>query len=632
MEPNVNNIQQEKFLAAVPKSLGLLRFVICGSVDDGKSTLIGRLLFDAGLVYDDQLIALAADSKKHGGSETYDFSLLVDGLAAEREQKITLDIAYRYFSTPHRAFIVTDAPGHVQYTHNMVTAASTADVALVLVDVSKGLMIQTRRHTMIAALMGIKHLILVINKMDLIDYQQAPYELLVKEYCEYANSVGIESIKAVPVSALHGDNITQHYECMPWYQGRTLLDYLEWFDIDTSNVEQSFRMCVQWVNRPNADFRGFAGRIDAGQITVGESIQILPGETEACIEEILTFDGSLNSAHAGQSVTLTFKDPVEASRGSVLSSISDPCSLADQLEVDLIWMGKKAMTVGRQYGMRIGTAYVLCTLAKPNYIVDIATLEQLQSHELQYNQIGNGSVMVDRLIAFEPYTKNRNLGGFIITDKVSNEVVGAGVIRKGKRRSTTIPCQLVTVNQAMRSAMKSQNPLVIWFTGLSGAGKSTIANLLEKELHAQGFHTQLLDANNMRHGLNKDLGFSEADRIENTRRISEVAKLLCDAGLITIVASIAPFAEERAVAKQLLGAEQFIEIFVDVPLEVAESRDKRGLYAKARSGELVHFTGITSPYEAPINPSIRLDTSTLTPDQAVSTVLAWLNLNKKMRL
>lgn len=610
---------------------GLLRFVICGSVDDGKSTLIGRLLYDAGLIYDDHLLALEADSKKSGSTQLYDFSLLVDGLAAEREQKITLDVAYRFFATPRRAFIVADSPGHAQYTHNMVTAASTAHVAIVLVDASKGIMTQTRRHSMIAALLGIKQVLLVVNKIDLVNYSQDCFNTICQEYREYAASIGISEIHVFPVSALNGDNITELSPRTIWYQGQTLLQCLEHIHVNQEE-QQPFRMSVQWVNRPHADFRGFAGRIASGQIAPGDWVHVLPSGQKACIEHIVTFDGHLASATAGQSITLTFKEPIDVSRGDVLASVEQPCEIADQLIVDLIWMGKKAMTVGRQYSMRIGTSYVLCTLSKPDYITDINTLERLHSSELNYNQIGSCSLLLSHPVAYELYEKNRSLGSFIITDKSTHEVLGAGVIRGGGLRAINIPCQLVSINQNMRSLMKLQKPVVLWFTGLSGAGKSTLANLLEKKLHASGLHTMLLDANNMRHGLNKDLGFSESDRIENTRRISEVAKLMADAGLITLVACIAPFAEERLVARGLIGNEQFVEIFVDAPLAIAEARDVRGLYEKARSGKITHFTGISSPYEVPQTPDLHLDTVTLSPEDAVNTILDWLWINKRICL
>jgi bifunctional enzyme CysN/CysC len=606
---------------------GLLRFVICGSVDDGKSTLIGRLLHDAGLLYEDQLAALAKDSNRLGSTDHYDFSLLVDGLTAEREQKITLDVAYRYFSTTQRAFIVADAPGHVQYTHNMATAASTADLAVVLVDANRGILPQTRRHSMIAALLGIKQVVLVVNKMDLVQYTQEQFHLICDEYEHFARSLGTNTIHYIPVSALRGENIITYSPCMPWYKGHTLIECLEGISLPRDSEKQPFRMNVQWVNRPHAEFRGFAGRIASGQIMPGDRVKVLPSGKEAVVAEIVSFNGNLAKAEQGQSITLTFKEPVDSSRGDVIVSFDEPGPVADQLSAEIIWMSEKPMIAGRQYGMRIGTSHVLCTLAKPDYVVDINSLEQVPALELKHNQIGRCTLFLDRLVAYELYEQNRESGCFIISDKATNELVAAGVIRGGSQRSVVIPCQKLSVEPLMRASMKLQKPCVLWFTGLSGAGKSTIANLLEKKLHEAGLHTMLLDANNLRHGLNKDLGFTEEDRIENTRRISEVAKLMSDAGLITLVACIAPFAEERAVARNLIG-ESYIEVFVDAPLAVTEARDVRGLYAKARAGEITHFTGITSPYEPPQIPDLHLDTVKLSPDEAVQTVLDWLK-NKK---
>lgn len=606
----------------------LLRFVICGSVDDGKSTLIGRLLYDAELIYDDHLTTLALDSKKQGTNEGYDFSLLVDGLIAEREQKITIDVAYRFFTTKKRAFIVADAPGHTQYTKNMATAASTADVAVILVDASKGILTQTRRHSMIAALFGIRDVLFVVNKMDLVHHSQARFDTLCDEYVNYAQSLGISKIHSIPVSALNGDNILHPSPKTPWYQGLSLIKYLENICLIPKENEQPFRMSVQWVNRPNADFRGFSGQITSGAIAPGDKIKVLPSGEQTYVDRIVTYDGDLDHAKTGQSITLTLKDEIDVSRGNVLVCADQPCAVADQLKADLIWMVDKPMVVGRQYSMKIGTTYALCTLSKPEYVIDTDSLKRGDSHQLSHNQIGHCSLLLDRLVAYELYEKNRALGCFIITDKITHDVLAAGVIREGTERTRYIPLQILSINQHMRSLIKSQKPLVLWFTGLSGAGKSTIANLLEKKLHAQGHHTMLLDANNLRHGLNNDLGFSEKDRIENTRRIAEVAKLMTDAGLITLVACIAPFENERMVARELVGNEQYIEIFVDAPLDVVEKRDVRGLYAKARSGEIANFTGVSTAYEIPQSPDLHIRTVNSTPEEAVQTISNWLKLNR----
>lgn len=609
---------------------GLLRFVMCGSVDDGKSTLIGRLLYDSGVVYADHLMALEKDSKTSEHTSTYDFSLLVDGLSAEREQKITLDVAYRFFATPKRAFIVADSPGHTQYTHNMATAASTAEVAVVLVDATKGLMPQTKRHSLIVALLGIKHVLLAVNKMDLVSYRQDCFDALCHEYNQYVRSLGFSTVDAFPVSALSGENITQISLKMPWYQGQTLIECLENTGIQEQKEQQPFRMSVQWVNRPHANFRGFTGRIASGHVVVGDKVLVLPSRQQAIIQNIVSFDGDLGRAAAGESITLTFQEPIDVSRGDVLASADKPCAVGDQLHVDLIWMGKKPMVAGRQYRVRMGTAYAFCTVSQPDYVTDIHTLERLQDTKLNYNQIGRCVILLDRLMAYELYDHHRSLGCLIITDKATHDILGAGMIRGGLDRASHIPCQPIAVDKAMRSLMKAQQPLVLWFTGLSGAGKSTVANEVEKRLHGMGLHTMLLDANNMRHGLNKDLGFSEVDRIENTRRIAEVAKLFTEAGLMTLVACIAPYADERLVAKQLIGQDQWVEVFVDAPLAIAEARDVRGLYQKARAGEIEQFTGMTSPYERPESPEVHLDTVQLTPEEAAHQLIDWLIRHEKM--
>ncbi|MDP1602354.1 MAG: adenylyl-sulfate kinase [Legionella sp.] len=607
---------------------GLLRFVICGSVDDGKSTLIGRLLYDAGLLYEDQLTTLALDSKRQGTNDSYDFSLLMDGLIAEREQKITIDIAWRFFATPKRAFIVADAPGHTQYTRNMATAASTATVAVVLVDAEKGLMTQTKRHTMIAALFGIQHVIFIVNKMDLVNYSESRFKALSNEYQRYARSLGISNIHSIPISALFGENILHHSLKMPWYHCKTFIQCLETIAVDTPQNEESFRLCVQWVNRPDTDFRGFSGQIAAGVISPGDPIVVLPSGQKTTVERIVTFDGDLENAFTGQSVTLTFKDDIDVSRGDVLAHAEHPCPIADQILADLLWIAEKPLVGGRQYTMKIGTTSISCVIDPPDYVLDIDTLEEVPFSELGFNQIGRCSLLLDRLTAIESYKKNRALGGFIISDKLTHEIVAAGIILSGVERALHIPYQTLSINQHMRSVIKLQKAFVVWLTGLSGAGKSTLANLLEKKLHARGHHTMLLDANNLRHGLTNNLGFTEACRIENMRRIAEVAKLMTEAGLITLVACIAPLAVQRESAAALIGKEQYIEIFVDAPLSVVEARDVNGLYAKARVGEITNFTGISAVYEAPTSPDLHLDTVSLSPDEAVQIILDWLIVKK----
>jgi bifunctional enzyme CysN/CysC len=619
----------EKISAGTETQLpGLLRFVICGSVDDGKSTLIGRLLYDADLIYDDQLAALALDSKKSGTTDSYDFSLLLDGLIAEREQKITIDIAWRFFSTAKRAFIVADAPGHTQYTRNMATAASTSTVAVVLVDAQKGLMTQTKRHTIIAALFGIQQVIFVVNKIDLVDYSQSRFDALSEEYQNYAHSLGITDIHTIPISALCGDNILHPSPNTPWYQNKTLIQCLETIAVDNPQNTAPFRLCVQWVNRPHANFRGFSGQIAAGAISPGDKVVVLPSGQKSTIERIVTFDGDLDKALTGQSITLTLKDDIDISRGNVLACADNPCEIADKIIADLLWMAEKPLVAGRQYTMRIGTAYLSCVIDTPEYVLDVDSLEKIQSSPLHFNQIGHCSILLDRLAAIESYKKNHALGSFILCDKTTHAIVAAGVIRSGIQRALQIPYQTLSINQPMRSAIKLQKPFVLWLTGLSGAGKSTLANLLEKKLHAKGHHTMLLDANNLRHGLNNNLGFSEACRIENIRRIAEVAKLMTEAGLITLVACIAPIATERKIAKALIGIEQYIEIFVDAPLAVVEARDVNGLYAKARAGEIENFTGISAIYEIPESPDLHVDTVSLTPDEAVQIILDWLMVKK----
>jgi bifunctional enzyme CysN/CysC len=601
----------------------LLRFITCGSVDDGKSTLIGRLLYESKMLFEDQLSALEADSKKMGTQgENLDFALLVDGLAAEREQGITIDVAYRFFSTDQRKFIVADTPGHEQYTRNMVTGASTADVAILMVDSRRGILTQTRRHSYLVSLMGIRHIVVAINKMDLVDYAEATFRAIVEDYREFAGKIGLSHITFIPLSAYKGDNITTQSANMPWYHGTTLMGYLESVEIDAERMQRApFRLPVQWVNRPNLDFRGFAGTVASGIIRVGERIRTQPSGRESTVARIVTADGDLAQAVAGQAVTLTLADEIDISRGDVISAIDGPASVADQFEATIVWMTDEAMLPGRRYLLKIGTCTVNAEIGHLKHKVNVNTLEQLAATRLELNEIGVCNLSLDKPIAFDPYKDNRETGGFILIDRMSNNTIAAGMLDFALRRASNIHMQHVDIDKAVRSAQKKQKACVLWLTGLSGSGKSTIANLVEKKLHALDKHTYLLDGDNVRHGLSKDLGFTEADRVENIRRIAEVAKLMIDAGLIVITAFISPFAAERRMARSLVEADEFIEIHVDTPLNVAEERDPKGLYKKARRGELKNFTGIDSPYEAPEQPELRIDTTRCAPDEAADQVI-----------
>ena len=601
----------------------LLRFITCGSVDDGKSTLIGRLLYESKMLFEDQLAALEADSKKVGtqGGDL-DFALLVDGLAAEREQGITIDVAYRFFSTDRRKFIVADTPGHEQYTRNMVTGASTADLAIILVDARHGVQTQTRRHSFLVSLIGIKRVVVAINKMDLVGYSEATFRRILDDYRAFAAQLGLEDIVAIPMSALKGDNITSQSEQMGWYHGPTLMGYLETVEVDQKRrLKGPFRLPVQWVNRPNLDFRGFAGTIASGVIEPGAAIRVQPSGRTSSIKRIVTADGDLPRAIAGQSVTLVLEDEVDISRGDVISTKDTPAEVADQFEATLVWMQDEPMMPGRAYLMKIGTRTVTATVTDIKHKVNVNTLEHLAAKQLALNEIAQVKLSLDRPIAFDPYESVRETGGFILIDRISNATIGAGMLRFALRRSHNIHMQHVDVDKATRGAMKGQKPCVLWFTGLSGAGKSTLANQLEKRLNALGRHTYLLDGDNVRHGLNKDLGFTEADRVENIRRVAEVAKLMVDAGLIVLTAFISPFRSERRMARGLLEDGEFIEIFVDTPIAVAEERDPKGLYKKARRGEIKNFTGIDSPYEAPENAEIRIDTSGRDIEQTVDDMM-----------
>ena len=600
----------------------LLRFITCGSVDDGKSTLIGRLLYESKMIFEDQLSTLEADSKKVGtqGGEL-DFALLVDGLAAEREQGITIDVAYRFFSTDRRKFIVADTPGHEQYTRNMVTGASTADVAVILIDARKGVLTQTRRHSYIVSLIGIKHVVLAINKMDLVGYSQQIFDKIVAEYREFAAQIGLENIVPVPLSALRGDNMLERSSATSWYQGPTLMEYLETVEIDDDLQQRPFRLPVQWVNRPNQDFRGFAGTIASGVIRKGDTIRALPSGRTSKVARIVTHDRDLEQAVAGQSITLTLTDEVDISRGDVIAAAESPPAVADQFQATIIWMHEEAMLPGRPYLIKLGSRTVTGSITTPKYKVNVNTLEHLAAKQLELNEIGVCNLSLDRAVAFDPYTDNRETGGFILIDKISNDTVGAGLLSFALRRAENIHWQALDVNKHARAALKGQRACVLWFTGLSGAGKSTIANLVEKRLHSLGRHTYTLDGDNVRHGLNKDLGFTDADRVENIRRLAEVSKLMVDAGLIVLVSFISPFRSERRLARDLLQQGEFFEVFVDTPLEEAEKRDPKGLYKKARRGELQNFTGIDSPYEAPEHPEIHLRTALSSPEAAAEEIM-----------
>ncbi|HEY5365724.1 MAG TPA: sulfate adenylyltransferase subunit CysN [Casimicrobiaceae bacterium] len=607
---------------------GLLRLIACGSVDDGKSTLLGRLIHEAHAIRDDQLAALKADSRKYGTrGDDIDYALLLDGLAAEREQGITIDVAYRYFTTARRRYIVADTPGHEHYTRNMVTGASTADLAIVLVDARKGLTDQTRRHSYIVSLLGVRPVVLAINKMDLVGYSQAVYDAIEAEYRAFAAALGQHDVTCIPLSAVHGDNVVASLGNTGWYRGPMLMEHLETVVVGDALASGAFRMPVQWVNRPNLDFRGFAGTIVSGSVRAGDPIDVQPSGLRSRVARIVTADGDLDVAIANQAVTLTLTDEIDVSRGDVFGSADDPCTSADQFEASLVWMDSAPMLRGRNYLMKIGTKTANATIAPLKYRVNMHTLEHVAADKLEQNDIGVCDVELDRAIAFEPYAVNRDLGGFILIDRMTNNTVGAGQLRFALRRSTNIHWQSFDIHRGVRATIKSQKPCVLWFTGLSGAGKSTIANLVEKKLHALGRHTYLLDGDNVRKGLNKDLGFTDADRVENIRRVAEVATLMADAGLIVLTAFISPFRDERAMARALLPAGEFLEIFIDTPLAVAEQRDVKGLYAKARRGQLANFTGIDSPYEAPADPEIRIDSAITRPDQAAEHIV--LQLQKR---
>ncbi|WP_460421758.1 sulfate adenylyltransferase subunit CysN [Pseudomonas sp. ZL2] len=601
----------------------LLRFITCGSVDDGKSTLIGRLLYESKVLFEDQLGQLEADSKKLGTQgEELDFALLVDGLSAEREQGITIDVAYRFFATEKRKFIVADTPGHEQYTRNMVTGASTADLAVILIDARQGLLTQTRRHSYLVSLLGIRKVVVAINKLDLVSYSQAVFERIEAEYRAFAAQIGLQDIQCIPLSALRGDNMLETSPNTPWYQGPSLLAHLEDVPLEQARQSQApFRLPVQWVNRPNLDFRGYCGNVAAGSVRVGERIRVLPSGQQSEITCILGSAGEQQQALCGQAVTLTLKDEIDISRGDLIALADAPPAVADQFEATLVWMDEEALLPGRPYLMKIGCRTVGMSCANLKHRVDVNSLEHLAAKTLELNGIGVCNLHLDRPIAFDAYADNRDTGGFIVIDRLSNRTVGAGMLHFALRRAQNVHWQAIDVNREAHAALKGQAPRMLWFTGLSGAGKSTIANLVERKLHALGRHTYLLDGDNVRHGLNRDLGFTEADRVENIRRVSEVARLMLDAGLITLVSFISPFRAERDMARGLAGDGNFLEIFIDAPLALAEQRDPKGLYLKARRGELKNFTGIDSPYEPPVAPDIHIDTQHETAEVAAERIV-----------
>jgi bifunctional enzyme CysN/CysC len=609
----------------------MLRFITCGSVDDGKSTLIGRLLYDSKLVFEDHLMALEADSKKVGTQgEDLDFALLVDGLAAEREQGITIDVAYRFFSTERRKFVVADTPGHEQYTRNMVTGASTAELAVILVDARSGVLTQTRRHSYLVALLGIKHVVLAVNKLDLVDYSQTVFEAVEADYRTFAADIGLGDITCIPLSALKGDNITELSAHTPWYKGPTLIGHLETVEVEDDIQDGPFRLPVQWVNRPNLDFRGFSGQIVAGSVRPGDRITVLPSGRESTVAGIVTADGDLDEAVAGQSITVTLTDEVDVSRGDVLAAPSEPPAVADQFEAHIIWMDEQEMLPGRPYLMKIGTRIVGATLAHPKYKINVNTLEHTAAKTLELNEIGVANINLDRPVPFDPYEQNRYMGGFILIDRFTNGTVAAGLLHFALRRADNVHWQAIEVNKDAHARLKGQGPCVVWLTGLSGAGKSTIANIVERKLHEMGRHTYLLDGDNVRHGLNWDLGFTDVDRVENIRRVAEVAGLMVDAGLIVLASFISPFRAEREMARQRLEEGEFVEVFVDTPLATAEERDRKGLYAKARRGELANFTGIDSAYEAPLDPEIRIETSQISAEQAADVIIDYLRAARRI--
>ncbi|NVJ71111.1 MAG: sulfate adenylyltransferase subunit CysN [Alphaproteobacteria bacterium] len=606
----------------------MLRFITCGSVDDGKSTLIGRLLYDSKLIFEDQLNALEADSKKMGTQgQEIDFALLVDGLAAEREQGITIDVAYRFFSTDKRKFIVADTPGHEQYTRNMATGASTADVAILLIDARKGVLTQTRRHSFICSLLGIKRIVLAVNKMDLVDYSQKVLNDIEVEYREFAKDFGFAEIVSIPLSALKGDNIIEKSANTPWYDGPTLMNYLETVPVGDARQAADFRLPVQWVNRPNLDFRGFSGTIASGTIRPGDKIKVLPSAQESTVKSIVTYDGDLDEAVAGEAITLTLNDEIDISRGDVIAGKDHPCEVADQFEAKIIWMAEEQMLPGRPYLFKTANKTVPGLVTDLKHKVNVNTLEHTAAKKLELNEIGICNIALDSRIAFDPYGQNRDTGAFIIIDRITNSTVGVGMIDFALRRASNIHWQALDVDKVARAEMKHQRPAVLWFTGLSGSGKSTIANIVEKRLFARGRHTYTLDGDNVRHGLNQDLGFTDADRVENIRRVGEVAKLMVDAGLVVMTSFISPFKAERRMVHDLMDEGEFIEVYVDTPIDVCAERDPKGLYKKAKAGEIKNFTGYDSPYEAPERADIHVNTAEKSAEECADVIIEYLEEN-----
>ena len=623
----MNNIASDidRYLAE-QSNLDLLRFITCGSVDDGKSTLIGRMLYEAQLIFEDQVASLRSESK-HQGTQggNIDFALLVDGLSAEREQGITIDVAYRFFATEHRKFIVADTPGHEQYTRNMATGASTADVAVILVDARNGVLTQTKRHSFICSMLGIRRVVLAINKMDLIEFDRDKFDLIVRDYQNFASDLSFEEITTIPVSALEGDNVVERSQRTPWYNGPTLIGFLETVEVQLTQSEAAFRLPIQWVNRPDSSFRGFSGTIVSGKVTAGDEIRILPSGEVASVTDILLHKDKLPSAVANQAVTVCLDREVDCSRGDLIVSASEPSQVADQFEVKLVWMDEESGHIGRAYWIKIGTIRLNGTITDIKYNYNVNTLERLPTRSMSLNDIGVVTISVDRAIPFEAYDVNRALGSFVLIDRYSNATVAAGLINFALRRAKNIHQQRLVVDKVARQELNGHKSRVLWFTGLSGSGKSSIADALEQELHKRGIRTYILDGDNVRHGLNQDLGFADGDRIENIRRIAEVAKLMVDAGLVVLTSFISPFRAERDMARRMMGEDEFIEIFVDTPIEEAENRDVKGLYAKARRGELPNFTGVDSPYEAPQNPEIRLKAGRDSIETCVLQVLEYLD-------
>ncbi len=613
-----------KFLAAQEKK-SLLRFLTCGSVDDGKSTLIGRLLYDSKLLFEDHLATLEKDSKKHGTTgDDIDFALLVDGLEAEREQGITIDVAYRFFATDKRKFIVADTPGHEQYTRNMATGASNSELAVILIDARKGVLVQTRRHAYIASLLGIRHVVLAVNKIDLMGFSQDVFDGIVREFSAFAERLGFASVMPIPISARFGDNVIARSASTPWYTGPALLTHLESVDVESPLAEKAFRFPVQWVNRPDLDFRGFSGTIAGGRVKAGDTIAVAKSGRSSTVKRIVTMDGDLAEAAAGAAVTLVLADEVDISRGDVLCAPAARPDVSGQFAAHLLWMAEDELLPGRQYLMKLGTSTVPVQVTALKHKIDVNTLDQHAAKTLQLNEVGYGNFSTAQPIAFDSYRDNRDMGGFILIDRFTNATVGAGMIDFGLRRATNVHWQALDVDKETRADQKGQKPAVLWFTGLSGSGKSTIANLVEKALFAEGRHTYLLDGDNVRHGLNRDLGFTDADRVENIRRVGETAKLFVDAGLIVLVSFISPFRSERRMARELVGAGEFIEVFVDTPIEVCMQRDPKGLYVKAKAGEIKNFTGISSPYETPENAELRIETVTGDPAAHAAAIVAYL--------